>query len=128
MYCHFAPVARSTATPARCGALPIALTAKLSCVFFDKATSSPSVFAATDGCTTSMCGEYASIVTPTRSRDGSKGSFVYTDPLIANAPTSHNSSVCPSGGDLATRSVPRLPLAPARVSIQTVCLGASDKG
>ena len=49
----FAPVAFSTATPARCGALPIAVTAKSILVFCDSATSSFRLLAGTDGCTTS---------------------------------------------------------------------------
>src|SRR3990167_6353797 len=48
MYCHFAWLARSTATPARCGALPMAVTAKLSCVFCDSATSSLRLLAGTE--------------------------------------------------------------------------------
>jgi hypothetical protein len=75
MYSHLAPVAFSTATPATCGALPIAVTAKLSLLVFDSATSSCRLLAGTEGCTTSMCGEYASIVTPFRSLLGSNGSL-----------------------------------------------------
>ena len=93
MYCQLAPLARSTATPARCGALPIAVTAKFSSVFFDSATSSLRLLARTDGCTTSRCGEYASMVTPRKSLTGSNGSLVYTDGLMASAPVSHSSSV-----------------------------------
>ena len=50
-------VAFSTATPARCGALPIAVTAKSSLPVLENATSSFRLFAATEGCTTSRCGE-----------------------------------------------------------------------
>ncbi len=38
---------------------------------------------------------------------------------MASAPTSHSSMVWPSGADLATRSAPMLPLAPARFSTTT---------
>ncbi len=62
-------------------------------VVFDNATSSFRLSALTDGCTASMCGEYASMVTPRKSLAGSNGNLVYTDGLIANAPVSHSSSV-----------------------------------
>ena len=94
MYCHLrVGRALEPPTPARCGALPIAVTAKSSFVFFDSATSSFRELAFTDGWTTSRCGEYASIVTPRRSFFGSNGSFAYTEGVIASAPTSHSSSV-----------------------------------
>ncbi|MNF03808.1 hypothetical protein D3C80_2031990 [compost metagenome] len=56
-YSHCAPVACCTATAARCGALPIAVTAKFSRSFFDSATRSCKVLAGTSGCTASTCGE-----------------------------------------------------------------------
>ena len=76
MYSQRACVAFSTAMAARCGALPMAVTAKLSLVVCDSATSSFRLFAGTDGCTTSRCGEYASMVMPRRSLLGLKGSLV----------------------------------------------------
>ncbi|KAG1386939.1 hypothetical protein G6F58_013744 [Rhizopus delemar] len=75
-YSHWAPVACCTATAARCGALPIAVTAKFRRCFFDSATSSWTVLAGTSGCTASTCGEYASMLTARRSLDGSKDSLV----------------------------------------------------
>ena len=46
---------------------------------------------------------------------------------MASAPTSHSSKVWPSV-DLATKSVPVLPLAPGLFSTITVCFNASDSG
>src|SRR5436190_16228383 len=47
---------------------------------------------------------------------------------MASAPTSHSSSVMPSAGALATKSAPRLPLAPGLFSTMTLCLNASPSG
>ena len=48
--------------------------------------------------------------------------------MIASAPTSHSSSVWPSVGDLATTSVPVLPLAPGLFSTMTLVFSASPSG
>ena len=53
----------------------MAVTAKFRSFCFDSATSSFRLLACTDGWTTSRCGEYASMVTPRRSFDGSNGSL-----------------------------------------------------
>ena len=68
------------------------------------------------------------MVTPRRSFDGSKGNLLYTDAVIASAPTSHSNRVWPSGADLATWSAPGLPLAPGLFSTMTVCFRASGRG
>ncbi len=71
------PVRSAKSTPARCGAPPTPEIAKLSFpgFAFASATSSFTEPAGIDGCTTRMCGEYATIVTGAKSFAGSNGSF-----------------------------------------------------
>ena len=54
---HLAPVRSAICTPARCGALPSAVTAKDRFFFFDSSTSSLRLLTGTEGWTTSRCGE-----------------------------------------------------------------------
>ncbi|MNR43368.1 hypothetical protein D3C85_1619810 [compost metagenome] len=54
--------------------------------------------------------------------------MVYTDGLMASAPTSHSSSVWLSVPACATMAAPMLPLAPGRLSTTTAWPSASPSG
>ena len=88
------PVRCANMRPARCGAPP-RLVAKLSLPGFAlaSATNSLIVFTGTLGCVARRCGEYETVITGTRSRSPSNGSFEYKIVLMTRLPMSVSISV-----------------------------------
>src|SRR5450830_486342 len=115
------PVRSLSNSPVRCVEDPAPDEVKFSLpgLALAHATSSAILLTGSDAVTTTTLVTAPTSVTGAKSLIGSYGRFGYRNGWMVIEPTLPNSSVYPSGGDLATYSEPMIAEAPARFSTTT---------